>query len=325
MKKILQGGALLVFAGLITACGSASYTDSVGDSGTSGSNDYAANEQYESSDQSPSSPSFETGDFETDRQIIITGNLYATATDPFKAADDVLNLVTKAGGFAENRNQSGKVADGTASASLTVRIPADSASKTIADLEEEIEVYELNTNKEDVTAHVADVEARIAALETSVERLGDLMAEATSSEALFEAEEALTRRQGELDSLRAVQRSLADRVSLATLNINIDSEEVYTSPPDGFMGGLTAGWKGLVATFLTVLTAVGALIPWLIVLVPAGLLIVWLIRRARSRRDGVAGGVEVVSGTEVVSGAEVGAAETGDGADVGKVDQEATE
>lgn len=283
MRKILQGGALLLLAGLITGCGTNNHRS--GDSGARADVGYDASDQYASSEEGDFSSDFENLPADVDRQVIITGDLYATAADPFKATDDVLNLVTKAGGFAEDRNQSGKVDDGSASAYLKVRIPADKASGTIENIEAAVEVYELSTYKEDVTAQVADVEARIAALETSVERLTTLMAEATSSEALFEAEEALTRRQAELDGLRGVQRSLADQVSLATLNINIDSQEIQTSAPEGFMGGLTSGWNGLVATFLAALTVIGAILPWLIVLVPLGALIVWLVRRPKRRAN----------------------------------------
>lgn len=325
MKKILQGGALLVLAGLITGCGtSGHYSDSAGNSASYDRNRPDAGDQYASSEEGDFSPDFEDlaeRAAETQRQIIITGNLYATAADPFKAADDVLNVVTKAGGFAEDRSQSGKVEDGTASVSLKVRIPAGKATETIEDVESAVDVYELSTNKEDVTAHVADVEARIAALETSVERLTGLVSEATSSEALFEAEEALTRRQGELDSLRAVQRSLADQVSLATLNISIDSEEVYTSPPEGFMGGLTSGWDSLVAAFLTALTVIGAIVPWLIVIVPIAAIIAWLVRRIKRRRVRY----PARSTVEPSAGAPAQAVGPGEGPDVGKVDQEVNE
>ncbi|HLS03556.1 MAG TPA: DUF4349 domain-containing protein [Actinomycetales bacterium] len=283
MKKLLQGGALLVFAGLLAGCassGAQSGFDSAVSQHSSGGADYAATE-YESLDE------FGMDEFapaELERQIIITGNLYAKSDDPFKSADGILKLISDSGGFVEDRSQSGKVKDGTASVMLTARIPADKTPEAIEEIENTIEVYEISTNKQDVTDQVLDVEARIAALETSVERLTTLMAEATTSEALFEAEDALTRRQAELDSLRAVQRGLKDQVSLATLTIHIDSEEVFTSPPDGFMGGLTAGWKALVATFLSLVTALGAIVPWLIVIIPLGFVVIWLLRRAKRSR-----------------------------------------
>jgi hypothetical protein len=59
----------------------------------------------------------------------------------------------------------------------------------------------------------------------------------------------------------------------------------------GFLGGLDAGWRALVAATSVVLTALGAVVPFAGV-VAAGTGLVWLafvLRRARARRRPAAG------------------------------------
>lgn len=295
MKILRRGGALLISAsltaGLIAGCSAAregADSSSAQPHSSSGAAPYdlALDESasYESDDDYASADSSDAEDLAAERQIIITGELYAKADDPLEAANAVLKLVADSGGFVEDRTQRGNVEDGTASVRLTVRIPADKTTQAIDDIEDATEVYEVSTNREDVTEQVADVSARISALETSVERLTTLLAEAESSEALFQAEDALTQRQAQLDSLRAVQRSLDDQVALATLSIYIDSEPVRSTPPEGFLGGLTAGWDALVAAFLSFVTALGAIVPWLIVIIPVVALLLWILRRVRRSR-----------------------------------------
>src|SRR5690625_3047991 len=148
MKTLLRGGALLVFAGLLAGCG-ASAPSNV-DSGAISQNssdgtDYAAND-YEFMDEFGWE---EVDAAQIERQIIITGSIYAKSDDPFESADEILNLISDAGGFVEDRYQSGKVDDGTATVVLTARIPADKTPETIETIEDSVEVYEISSNKQD--------------------------------------------------------------------------------------------------------------------------------------------------------------------------------
>lgn len=288
-QKLIRGGALLILASLATAC-SSGQSDSTDMGDTRAEPGYALDEadsfsgataERGDSAGSDMSPAAEA---DADRQIVTTGNIYIRSSDPFETADAVLALIDDVDGVVEEQSHRGSVEDDNAAVSLTVRVPAGDASETVAALEEATDVYEVDTRKEDVTGQVSDVNARIAALETSVERLTTLMAEAGSSEALIEAENALTQRQAELDSLRAVQEDLSDRVSMATFHISISSERVQTTAPEGFFGGIKAGWDGLVSAFLGVVTALGVLTPWLIVLVPVAVIALLLWRRYAQKR-----------------------------------------
>src|SRR5690625_1227916 len=209
-QKLIRGGALLIFASLTAACASGQ-SDSTDMGVTRAEPGYALDEAdsfssaIEEGGDSAGSDMSQAEEANPDRQIVTTGNIYIRSSDPFETADAVLDLIDDVDGLIEEQSQRGSVEDDNAEVSLTVRVPAGDASETVAALEEATDVYEVDTRKEDVTGQVSDVNARIAALETSVERLTTLMAEAGSSEALIEAENALTQRQAELDGLRAVQ------------------------------------------------------------------------------------------------------------------------
>jgi hypothetical protein len=98
-------------------------------------------------------------------------------------------------------------------------------------------------------------------------------------------EAQLSRRQAALDSLESQQAWLANQTSLATITVEIKRTDVPVAEDDhsGFFAGLSAGWHGLKATTIGVLTATGALLPFLAVLALVGLPLLLLVRRrARS-------------------------------------------
>ena len=112
---------------------------------------------------------------------------------------------------------------------------------------------------------------------------------AATTEALLEAEKALSERQEELESLQSQRALLADQVELSTLSVHLEPFGVAPAGgPDGFLDGLGTGWRALVAALGATLVVLGVLLPWLAVagLVAAAVLVP--IRLAR-RRAAVAG------------------------------------
>src|SRR5690606_7902787 len=93
-------------------------------------------------------------------------------------------------------------------------------------------------------------------------------------------------RQGELESLEAQQRALADQVEMSTISLYLRSEAAAPAvDPGDFWSGLQAGWGAFVAFFSGLLVALGVLAPWI---VSAGIVTaaIILIVRARRRRAG---------------------------------------
>ena len=136
----------------------------------------------------------------------------------------------------------------------------------------------------DVTVERQDLDARINALRTSIERLNALLERADEIADLIALEAEVSSRQGQLESLEAQQRYLADQVSMSTLTLELRSERTAPDPdPDTFLEGLAAGWGAFVAFWAGALVVLGVVAPWLVFLGLLALGIVVLVTALRRR------------------------------------------
>jgi hypothetical protein len=223
-----------------------------------------------------------------EREIVTTGSVTVVADDPAVAADAVADLAESAGGRVESRRQSEPEGDARASAELTIRVPATQTTATVDALDQVGEVRDLSIEAVDVTGTARDLDARVDALTTSVERLRTLMGDAATTADLLAAEQELTTRQAELESLQSQRAALTDQVSMSTLHVTV-VEVVPTErlTPGGFLGGLQNGWNALLTTLNGLVVVLGALLPWLVVAGVVLLLVRWVLRRFRRRaQDG---------------------------------------
>ncbi|MEN5075848.1 DUF4349 domain-containing protein [Isoptericola cucumis] len=229
-----------------------------------------------------------------DREIITTGHATVVVDDPSAAAAELARLVEQAGGRVERRSESAGGADEPGSASMTFRIPSDRMTSAVEALDGLGDVQDVQQDSVDVTGEAQDLDARIAALNTSTGRLRELMADAASTGDLLEVEQELSERQAELDSLTAQRQRLADQVAMSTLDVELVSEPVAVAQSrGGFLGGLASGWDALVTTLSTLVLVLGVVLPWL-ALVGVGYLGYRWWRRSRSSQaaggQGPAGG-----------------------------------
>jgi hypothetical protein len=227
-------------------------------------------------------------DADADRQVVTTATASLAVGDPAEAAQQVSELVESAGGRVEERTEhaaSGENGTEGAVADLVVRVPSDELTGVLADLEELGDVESVSVSRSDVTATAVDLDARISALQTSVERLQALMEVAGTVEDLLEAEQVLSERQAELESLQSQRALLADQVELSTLRVHLAPFGVAPAGgPDGFLDGLGTGWRSLVAALAAIVVVLGVALPWLAVagLVTAGVVVPLRWSRRRS-------------------------------------------
>ena len=226
-----------------------------------------------------------TGDVNTsNRDVITTGSMSITATDPVAASESAVTITEQAGGRVDSRSENPGTEIQPASATLTLRIPSDELDRTLAELKKLGRLNFVSLSAQDVTQQRQDLDARITALTTSVDRLLALMASATSTTDLISIEEALSSRQGELESLQSQRDFLADQIDYSTLQLELVSEgTVAAGGPDNFWTGIIAGWTALVAALGGLLIGLGVALPWLVVLAIFGA-IVLLIARVFARR-----------------------------------------
>jgi predicted small secreted protein len=285
MKRIWGGAAVLAVAALLLAgCTGGGAGSSVGSGGAT-----VQSKPGQVSAGAPADPASKSDTvIAPNRDVVTTGSVSLTAADPIAAADRATALVLGAGGRIDNSSEQPATDTGKASATLVLRIPSSSLDATLADIKRLGTVDSATLNATDVTTQSNDIDGRITALQTSVDRLLALMAKATSTADLITIESTLSDRQAQLDSLVAQQKALADQVAMSTITVTIHARgTVVAAAPGTFWSGLTAGWNALVAAVNGLLIVVGTALPWLVVL---GILggIAWWIARRIGRKKGAA-------------------------------------
>lgn len=193
-----------------------------------------------------------------EKSIITSGTMTVEVAEVVTATSDLRQIVAEAQGQIDQDSEyvnpddpQDRVAD------LTIRVPADSFAAVSERIESLGTVTSRSISRSDVTIQVVDVDARIAAIESSMTRLQALIDQATTTADLIEAENALTQRQAELDSLRAQRAYLADQVGMSTLTVSLrwaESDESSNQAIIVLVVGLVLGVViGLLAWLITYL------------------------------------------------------------------------
>ncbi len=215
----------------------------------------------DSSAGSSDDAALDAGRQDADREVVVTGSISVTVSEPRESAQKVSAYVDSIGGRVESRSESDE--DNFEAAYLEVRVPSAKVTETIAKLKTYGAVNNVTLQNSDVTSQAQDLDARIDALNVSIKRLEKIMADSTSSDELIKAEGALTQRQEQLESLTAQRASISDQVQLSTLSIELAQKAKADGvEPSGFKGGVIDGWNALVSTLNHVVELVGVILPW---------------------------------------------------------------
>lgn len=218
------------------------------------------------------------------RDIVKTASLTIDTADPAGVADKATSIIGNAGGRVDQRS------DRTGfSSSLKVRVPVAALDAALNSLKALGTVQSLEVKTDDVTGQRVDLDARITALKTSVDRLLAIMRDAKDPDALIKAESELAKRQADLQSLQAQRDTLRDQITYSSIDVDLDADHPSGPAPQryrGFLGQIEHGWDTL-RTFASHLFLVaGFLIPWLsaaLLLSAAGYLVRRRVLASRSR------------------------------------------
>ena len=282
MRRTLGVIAVLLTAVLLAGCTGSSNSESTDSSGSISGGVLPAEGDKVAEDGRVTGT---TSDVNTaNRDVITTGSLSITATDPVAASESAVTITEQAGGRVDSRSENPATEIQPASANLSLRIPSDELDRTLAELKKLGRLNFVSLTAQDVTQQSQDLDARITALTTSVDRLLALMASATSTTDLISIESALSSRQGERESLQSQRDFLADQIDYSTVQLELVAEgTVAAGGPDNFWSGIITGWTALVTALGGLLIALGVALPWLVVLAILGA-IVLLIARVFARR-----------------------------------------
>lgn len=222
------------------------------------------------------------------RDVAVEMRVTVRTDDLRRAVEGVLAAAASGGGgvassdvdFGGDEPQRGR-------ATIVVKVPPNELESLLGRLDEFGVVTDIGQDALDVTDQLVDLDVRIRNAEQSVDRVRALLADASDLREVIDLESELTRRQTDLERLLASQRSLQDRIALATVTIRVLPAE---SPPEthetdadpGIVDGFRTGWDASVTVLFglayTLAVTAPALALGTIVLGGA-----WLVVRSRRR------------------------------------------
>jgi hypothetical protein len=278
---------VLCIAGLAAGCSGANDEGASGDAGSvddaasaGGASDASeAGDDVAAEAAAVSADAVEGGAAEG-RQRTFTANLSLGVDEVDRAVEQAAEAVSSVGGFTATAQVD---LEGGGQASASYRVPADQFEAALDALGALGEVRTKDVQTDDVTAAYADLESRVAALRTSVERLQGFLAEATDVGQIATIETELTRREAELESTEGQRRALADQVSLSTISVSFEPLDETAADRPTFLAGLDTGRDAAGTLLAAGAATAGFLVPFLPI-VALVLVAIVLVRRRRHRR-----------------------------------------
>jgi len=230
-----------------------------------------------------------------ERLIIRTGNISMVVEDTLAAQATIEGMVERMaaeGAFVVSSEEYGGIEGDQPHITMSIRVPAARFGETmdrLADLA--VNVTSRTESGQDVTEEYVDLEARLESLEAARQRLLTIMEEARSTKDLLEAEQQLTQREAEIESIKGRMQYLEQSARLSSIWIEL--QPYLLSQPVGdqwrpaetvrrAVDALLDGLRGFAnfAIFFSI-----AVLPWLVVIGAVLAAIVLLVRwRSRARR-----------------------------------------
>ena len=219
-----------------------------------------------------------------DRSIIKTSSLTIRVKNVEKSVTEAQALATSFDGRVDDLSQyKNPGSQDSLSANLTIRVPSNNLEASIEAFKKLGDVEASSVSASDVTMQKVDLDARIAALTTSIERFKQLISAATNTADLIAAETALAERQAELDSLNAQLKYLSDQVDMSVIYLALLPNDSFSAiKPIGFIAGIEKGFVALLNALANLTSILGYAIPWIISILVI-ILVFKIVSRMRRR------------------------------------------
>ncbi len=252
---------LVVLAG----CSASDLASRDGDAGDSQPERGAAPEaeQDQSSDSS---------DAPAQRVVIRNGTVHSRVSDFDAARENLTEMVRDRGGYVTDSNEytSGSNETRHTSGRLVYRVPAENFTSTFEEIKREGRVTRSHTNTTDVTDQIADLDARLKNLRAQRDRLRTLYEQANETEDVLAVGERLSSVQGEIERLEARRQALDNRVSYATITVELTEPTPTKDAPSawyetGVLAAFLESVSGVVVVARAVVVGTAYVLPYLVV------------------------------------------------------------
>ena len=165
----------------------------------------------------------------TNQKLIRTVYLDAETEEMDGLLREVETRIAQLGGYVESRNvYNGRLGGRSRSATMTIRIPAESLDQFVTQVSGISNVISHSENTKDVTLSYVESEGRVKALETQEARLLELMEKAETLEDLLTLEKKLTDVRTELEQHKSQLRIYDNQVNYSTIHLSVSEVVEYT-------------------------------------------------------------------------------------------------
>lgn len=236
--------------------------------------------------------SIQSTDLPADAKLIYTGDLTIQTTDLDAAAQGLIELVNRYGGYIESqeiyRQSSYK------SAGYTVRVPGEQFAAFISSVSESdvFTVTYQNTSTQNVGEQYADIENRLETLNIKLDRLQDLLARAESMEDIITIESSISDVEYEIELYSGEKNHYDSLISYSTVYITVDEVRITGEGVDPSLGQrLSSGFQRGLGNFVDgcedfLVWIVSHLIGVIVFLaIAAGVIVVLRRRNRRMRKE----------------------------------------
>lgn len=204
--------------------------------------DYApALSESANSSMPPTSPSGGSSGstMSSNRKIILWANVRAETKDYDGYVAWLDARVESLGGFYENKEilvrERGYDSREYRDLSATIRIPKESLSDFLNDMDAEGNVVYRNEGRDDVTTAYTDTEAHLESIRIEQQRLNELMAKAETVEDILSIEDRLSYLRYEIESYERQLRSYDSQIDYSRVTLDLEEVLEYAEPePTGF-------------------------------------------------------------------------------------------
>ncbi len=189
-----------------------------------------------------SSPSTGTGSAKlasqqlSERLIIREGNISMVVEDTLAAKESIERMAAEMASedaFVVSSTELGGTADRSPRIIMVLRIPSTRFGEVMDRLAAlAVEVQERTETAQDVTEEYVDLQARLESLETARTRLLSIMEDAETTEDLLRAEQQLTQREAEIESLKGRVEYLTQSARLSRISVTL-SPYILSQPIEG--------------------------------------------------------------------------------------------
>lgn len=168
--------------------------------------------------------SFQVGQVQ-ERLIIREGQMSIVVEDTDESLKAIASLAAAKNGWVVDSEvfQSGNAKSG----SITIRIPAEEFDPIVEEVRDlALEVNSESTNSQDVTEEFVDLEARVANLEATADRVRSFLDEARTVEEALAVNAELSRLESDIESLKARMKFLSESAAFSRLTVFITPDEL---------------------------------------------------------------------------------------------------